>query len=197
MDVFRTQGLRAASAGAPDWMRRIPRILLGALIALSLAGCGPRDPLESKVDASTYTSFALWRSRLGERLSPGQVRDVDLAIQEIRFRIMAEGKASGSEAIDQAMMEAIHESTVRRVLQMGLGWGLKRSQEERATLETAMNQNALMRTRPGDTESSQYLVDLRERQASRLEAAKQEEAKFRKALEEAGVASDTDAAPHS
>jgi hypothetical protein len=69
------------------------------------------------------------------------------------------------------MLQMVDGQPLRHVFQEGLGWGLERSEAERSTLEAGMKSNALMRTRPGDTDSANYLADLRERQVKRLAAA--------------------------
>jgi hypothetical protein len=130
----------------------------------------------------------MWRSGAAGRLAPEQLADLDEAVQEIRFHVMAQGKVSGSEAVDYEMLQAIDGQSVRRVLQRGLGWELERARAEQSALELSMRRNALMRTRPGDTASADYLSDLQDRQAVRLKAATEEVAHVRERLAAAGLA---------
>jgi hypothetical protein len=162
------------------------RILLVGLACLAAAGCAPGDPLNGKVDASDGLAFSMWRSSAGHDLTPQQVIDVDRSVQEIKFHIMATGAASGGEAVDAAMRQMINGLTVRQLLQQGLGLELKRAEDERSALETGMKNNALMTTRPGDTDSAEYLVALRERQTARLKAATDEVNQARERLAAAG-----------
>ena len=129
----------------------------------------------------------MWRSRAAGRLTPEQLGDFDHAVQAIKFHIMSTGQASGSEAIDQAMLVIVDGKTVREVFRTGLGWELKIAEDERATLEDSLRKNALMTTRPGDTASSNYLSDLRERQTARFDAATAEVARIRSRLVAAGL----------
>jgi hypothetical protein len=162
------------------------RILLCALACLAAAGCGPKDPLDAKVDAGDGLAFSMWRSGAEHDLAPQQVIDLDRSVQEIKFHIMAAGAASGGDAVDAAMRQIVNGLTVRQLLQKGLGWELDRAEAERNALETGMRQNALMTTRPGDTDSAEYLVALKERQTARLRAATDEVNHVRERLAAAG-----------
>ena len=164
-----------------------PRVLAIALVLLALAGCGPRDPLESTVDGGDPLSFSMWRSHAADRLSPDQLGDFDHAVQAIRIRVMSVGQTSGSEGIDLAMLRIVDGKTVREVLRTGLGWELELAEAERLTLEDSLRKNALMRTRPGDTASANYLSDLHDRQAARLGAATLEVARIRGRLAASGL----------
>jgi hypothetical protein len=145
--------------------------ILCAALACALSGCAPSDPLDTKVIANDELGLSMWKGDVARSLTLRQAADIDLALQEIRFHIMATGAASGSKAVEDAMLQSVDGQTLRHVLQEGLGWGLERSEAERSTLEAGMKTNALMRTRPGDTDSANYLADLRQRQVKRLKAA--------------------------
>jgi outer membrane murein-binding lipoprotein Lpp len=153
------------------------RIFAAALACLALAGCGPSDPLDGRVDAADGLAFSMWRSNVERDLTPQQV---------VEFHVMAAGAASGSDAVEAAMRQMINGLTVRQLLQRGLGWELDRAEAERSALETGMRQNALMTTRPGDTDSSEYLIALKERQTARLRAATDEVNRARERLAAAG-----------
>jgi len=162
--------------GAASTRGRRPRpahggLVLGAFLCAACAACGPRDPLDMKVDARDYIGLSMWQSDAGRRLSARQLADFGEAMQEIKFHVMAEGMARGSADVDTASWGIIDERTVRDVLQMGLGWELYRSREERSELVLAMRRNARLTTRPGDAESATYLSELRGRQVARLNAA--------------------------
>jgi hypothetical protein len=157
---------------------------LGPAVALVIfaAGCSRGDPLESTVKATDETTFTMWRSGEVDRVAPEQCADIDKAVQEIRFQVIAEGKASGSDAVEEATLQEIDGLTVRALLLRGLGFELARAESERSTLDNSMKINAKMRTRPGDTESATYLTDLRDRQLPRLLAATEEVEHTRKKL---------------
>lgn len=179
---------RQPAFAPPIWGRALPRILSVVLACAALAGCGPSDPLEGKVQANDDLALSMWRSQAERDLNPQQVLDFDRSVQEIKFKIMATGAASGSEAVATAMRGTIDGQTVRHVLQLGLGFELERAEAERSTLEAGMKQNALMTTRPGDNDSANYLIDLKQRQTARLRAATEEVAHARERLAAAGGA---------
>jgi hypothetical protein len=164
----------------PSAARTLLLVLSGS-VALA-TGCGPSDPLDAKVSATDSLSLAMARSEAEHHLAPEQLADFDKAIEEIKLHIMGEGTAHGGDAVMEAMLEKVNGQTLRSVIQMGLGWELSRAEFERSTLEKSMATNALMRTRPGDTDSATYLSDLRERQAVRLGAATEEVNHVRKRL---------------
>jgi hypothetical protein len=159
-----------------------------ALVCLGAAGCGPGDPLDAKVSANDELGLSMWRGDSSRNLTPQQVADLDRALQEFRFHLMATGAASGSKAVEDAMLEAVNGQTLRHVLQQGLGWELDRAESERLTLAASMKTNALMTTRPGDSDSAEYLADLRERQVARLKAATDEVNHARERLAATGMA---------
>jgi hypothetical protein len=180
-----------ATVAATPHARRGPAGALGSVLVALLAGlaagaCGPSDPLEGRVDAGDPLAFSIWRSEAAGRLTPAQLADLDKAVQEYRFHVMARGGASGSAAVEDAALRMIGGRSVRHVLRQGLGWALERASDEKAALEASMRQNALMRTRPGDTASEAYLADLADRQASRLRSAAAEVDHVRERLAAAG-----------
>jgi hypothetical protein len=158
-----------------------------AMVLLMLVGCGPSDPLETQVRAEDYMDFSMWRSHASGRLSPEQLDDFDQAVQAIRIRVMSVGQTSGSEWIDLGMFKIVNGKTVREVLRTGLGWKLELAEAERVALEDSLRKNALMRTRPGDSDSAGYLRDLRNRQTGRLQAATLEVARIRARLAASGL----------
>jgi hypothetical protein len=169
---------------------RAPNILRSLfLIALfgAAAGCGPSDPLDGTVSANDELGVKMWRLEVGRDLTPRQGADLDRALQEYRFHLMAAGTVHGSVAIEDAVLQMINGQTVRHVLQEGLGWELERAEAERATLEAGMRTNAQMHTRPGDTDSADYLTDLRTRQVARLKAATDEVNRARESLAATGA----------
>lgn len=154
------------------------RLLFAIAILLALSGCGPSDPLDHTVSASSPARFAAWRAHV---MSDGGVetrKHVDEALQEIRMSITGERElkrqrgervASGSEEIDEAVRQRVDGRTLRQVVQLGYELRVRRLKEELAGLENAMSKNAQLVTRPGDLESKQHLEGLRDRQLVRVE----------------------------
>ncbi len=155
---------------------------LAAFLGFAVAGCGPSDPLAMKVDGRDFLALSMWKSDASRRLTAQQLADFDEAVQEVKFRMMADRAANGGVSVDKASLEAIDGKTVTQVLQMGLGWEFERMDAERAELARAIEQNAQMRTRPGDFESKTYLSDLHDRQLVRLHAATDQVAHIRERM---------------
>jgi hypothetical protein len=168
--------------------RAFIRILPTALLCAGAAGCGPSNPLDETVSAKDELGFTMWRGDAAHDLSPDQAADLDRALQEIRFHVMAGGTVHGSRDVEDAALQMVNGQTVRHVLQQGLGWELERAEAERSTLEAGMRTNAQMRTRPDDTASQDYLTDLRSRQVARLKAATDEVNHARESLAATGAA---------
>src|SRR5580698_10297562 len=145
------------------------RIWTGIVVAACFAaqGCGPSDPLEMTVDADSLVGFAMWRNKAADRLDPAQMAEFDEAVREIRYKAMTVGTASGTEAVEEAAREVINGRTARDVMEMGLEWELSRLEAERWELGTASSGNAHARTKPGDTDSANYLQEIVQRQDAR------------------------------
>lgn len=161
-------------------MRRLGFVLIPGLIMLATVGCGPSDPLDRVVDAGSATAFNIWKSQSTGRLSPQHLRDLDEVVQELKLAVMAGREATGADAIEEAVRAKIDKHTLRDALRLGYESKIKRLEVERKGLMIATEQNGRLVTRPGDTESSDYLKRFQEKQNTRLQAA---ESEFRSAQE--------------
>jgi hypothetical protein len=146
------------------------KIILAAACAAT-QGCGPSDPLDLTVKADTYVGFAMWETNARERLDPAQMADFEEAVQEIKYRTMANATKGSTETVEEAARDAVDGRSVRYVLELGLGWELSRLQGERAELDKATSGNAHAYTYPDDTASADYLNSLVKRQQARLREA--------------------------
>lgn len=177
---------RCRAAGKIPW---------SLLLCVALAGCGPEDPLDIKVDAKNYVAFSMWESEASSRLTAQQLKDFNEALQEIKFRIMADGTAAGRDGVEQAAWEMIDEKTVRDVLRMGLSRELERVRAEQAALARSMDQNRRLITRPGDVASKSYLSLLHEREAEHLNAVNAQISHARERLAAYGLSVEVSAQP--
>jgi len=151
---------------------------------LAAAGCGARDPLESKVTAESPVGLQMWMADASGRLSQEQAANLQEAIQELRFRIMAEGRASGSGPIEAALCGEIDGKSVREVVIAGFNCEAARLQGELAELHNSTRENARLRVREGDTASADYLDRVRTKVAKRLEDAVDAQARAKRILAE-------------
>jgi hypothetical protein len=157
---------------------RLARALLVLVVAATVAGCGPSDPLDQIVAAPTLSRLAAWRAGIASD-SDARVRmRVEEALQEIRInyaaereikRQMEEPVVRGTEVLDEAVRQRVNGRRLRDVLRLGYELRVRRLKEELAGLEDAMKKNAQLVTRPGDLESKHHLEGLRDRQLVRVQ----------------------------
>jgi hypothetical protein len=134
--------------------------------------------MDAKVQAPDAASFAMWQADTESGLDPGPRADFEQAVQEIRFHVMA-GGASGSEAVQAALLQSIDGKSVREVLRLGLGWALDRAEKERDDLKKALGYNsaAVMHHPAGDDRDT--MAAAVQRQADRLAKAEAEVSRLR------------------
>lgn len=163
----------AASAG------RALRLLLLAAALAAAQGCREREPLTLRVSAPSQAEFLAWKAQARERMGPALVADFDDAVLEIGRRLRTEGGPGG-----EAVRAAINGRNLREVLQLGLGYKLRRLELEASTLEMSLRgAGDVQRGRmPGDRGPAQATADLRARQQERLRAAQTEVAAVRTRL---------------
>jgi hypothetical protein len=148
------------------------RSWVSLLIAcVAFAGCARVEPMERKVRGDSGPGLLAWRAKMADELTPSQWADFNEALQEIKYRIMADGEASGSGAIEEAMLTRIDGHTVREVIITGLSLEVYRVEAERAEAAEALAHNTKLRTRKGDEDSAQYLSSVVNAQQLRLQAA--------------------------
>jgi hypothetical protein len=169
---------------------RSQRLFLGAILAglLVTAGACSRDTgKEPTVRAETVHDFTMWRTRLGDKLTPEQWREFDAAVQEIRLEAARTGEATGSGPVDAAMRAKIHGHTVREVIALGYDAQLRRLGVDREVLVSLMDRNATLQVRPGDTASADYLKRKRDDQLAELKKIDDQIAAVREKRAAAGV----------
>jgi len=151
---------------------------------LAAAGCSSRDPLEAKVTAESPVGLQMWISDVSGRLSQEQAGNLQEAIQELRFRIMSEGRASGSAPIEAALCEELDGKTAREVIVAGFSCEVDRLQDELSELHHSTRENARLRVREGDTASADYLDRVRAKVTKRLADAIDAQARAKRILAE-------------
>jgi hypothetical protein len=157
------------------------------LAGFGLSACGPSDPLDLRVESTTQLDLDIWRSNSLNRLSPEQLADFNEAYQQIKFQLMADGKARGAVAVESAALKLIDGLTVREVLETGFDSELARDEAEFTLRSKAIEGNRQLRTRPGDIESQRYLADLDERQRRELQEEERDIARIKTRLTASGL----------
>lgn len=145
---------------------------LGLLIAV--AGCGPTDIQTAKVAADDPTAFFRWKRDVGSQLTTEQQRQLELTQQELRLDIQLRQKASGHDAIEQAMCERLNHLTVKEALLLGAHLKWQRLAAERDDLQRVASRNAQLITKPGDLAAAAELARYRGTFQQRIERLTQE-----------------------
>lgn len=139
------------------------------VVGLIGAGCQKKDPRTEPVKSGSPSAFARWRTMASGEIKAEEWREFDALLQEIRLRVTAEKRASGSEAVEAVMRADIDGKTFREVLLMGYEARLKRVVPERGEVKMAMDENIrrAMAERSGTTTAGD-IQRMRERQDKRL-----------------------------
>lgn len=154
---------------------RVPRLPALALLLLALGlltACQRTPLLDRSVTAENTAAFGSWQRANRGDFTPEGWTEFEAIQQDIKVRIIALKEASGTEAVNEAMLAKINGRSVRAVLQQGLEARLWRLNVEREEFEKMLQGNSTLRTREGDTASADYLKRKRAEQEERLQRAK-------------------------
>ncbi|HEY4248228.1 MAG TPA: hypothetical protein VGM64_15370 [Lacunisphaera sp.] len=157
------------------------------LLVLVLGACTKVAPLDEKVVATSDSDFEMWKSDVAGDFNLQEWQDFDGALQDIKFEIMASGKASGTTGVSNAAYTRINGKTVREVLKTGFDLKLKRLGDEREKVAAFLVINKNFKTRAGDEESASQLANIREEQARRLEELDSHIAEAREVVQRRGL----------
>jgi len=138
-----------------------------------LLGCAKIPPGQQRVEADTPINFAMWRSRNGDVLTPQEWASFDLALDEFKLKIMMDGQASGSEAVDLALRTKIDGMKLGEVMQSGLQMRRDRILAAQAVLEESLLINSRLKLKPGYDEKAQMLAEKLQEQTDRLAKMKE------------------------
>jgi len=142
------------------------------LFVLLASGCGEGNPLDSKIKSIDKNDYLFWYGKF-VRTVPNRVeRQFEEALQEIKFEIMAQKRASGPNDIERVLWEEINNVTARGVIIRGFASKKQRLEYELKLAEQILSANSSMTTNPGDTESYKVLTDKIESDRKRVERIK-------------------------
>lgn len=142
--------------------------LIAVICFALLLGCSRPPPGRQPVEATTPINFAMWRSENNDALTRKEWSLFDLAMDELKLKLMLDGQASGSEAIDRALRAKINGLPLRDVMLSGLQLRLKRLSFDKTILEESLSENSQLKLRPGEDEKAQALAAKIRAQAERL-----------------------------
>ena len=161
---------------------------LACLLCAALAGCGPKDPLDTPVDAGDTLALSMWRAQVSDRFSSEQWTDFDEAMREIKYQIMAEGTLTGAADITAEALDRIHGHTMREAMSLGLNWEHERVEKERNELMRVVDRNARLRTNEDDLRSQHVLEEIRDHQLQRLREANADLRRIEQRMSADGIA---------
>jgi hypothetical protein len=156
------------------------------LIGFCATGCRPTNLLDEKVDGRTPFGFVMWRAQLAEKQTPQERQELAETIQEVNYWVTTNGIATGSVAVDEAVRAEIDGVTVRELLLKGYEAKRQRLDLEKVRLEDDVATNSQLQTRPGDTDSADYLARVRQEQTDRLDKTIRDLRVINKRLDELG-----------
>lgn len=130
---------------------------VAAVGCLFLAGC-QKPVLDTRVSAASQEDLDRWLANEGARLTPGQQQELRNMEQELKVAIMTSGEATGSEAVNQRLLEKINGLTLREVLLRSHQAAADRLERERKLYQGTLDSQSSLRTRPGDTASADYVA---------------------------------------
>jgi hypothetical protein len=163
---------------------KIARIVLLGALAAGICSCGKPDPRTAPVKSASPSAFARWRTMASDGIRVEEWREFDSLLQELRMRVTAEKRASGSEAVEAAMRAGIDGRTFQEVLLLGYEARLRRVIPERGEVELAMSENIRRARREKSATTAGDIERMRERQDKRLRELDAEIAQARKRTSE-------------
>lgn len=166
---MRTICLPWRSAGEAMSLRNTSFILLLCTAIAAAGGCSRGEPRETPIEAKGAVIFAKWRQKVAHAFSPDEWREFDAALNEIRLGLMITEEATGSAAIQQALLQRVDGRTFEEALALGYSSQLLRLDLARREARDLLEGNALLAVRPGDHASARHLEELTRRQQARLQ----------------------------
>ncbi len=155
-------------------MKAHASLALFMLAAALVGGCQRTPRLEQKVAAETSTDFARWQRDARGAFTADEWAEFETALQDIKVKIITHQEATGADAVNDALRPKVNGRTVREVLQQGYDAKRWRLGVEKCELEKMMQANSSLRTTPGDTASSGFLGEKRQKQEERLKKVGEE-----------------------
>ncbi len=140
-------------------MSRITQTLaaFGLALALGLAGCSPRDPLDLPVKAATAQDYNFWLNDDYGRLGPLAQKDYDEAFRELNLAAMTAGAGLSTEEQKARVLSQIDGRTVREVIILGFTAEISRVQVLRADAAKLLKDNEHLLTTPSKPEEIRTL----------------------------------------
>jgi hypothetical protein len=150
------------------------RNLSVSLICIFLFGCGPKDPLEFPITATSGLAFMQWRARHDDQLGKPLAKELDTALQELRQDLSRRHPGISPDHRTALLHQHIHQKSLRDVLIEGLRLKLARLEDEISAMRAVLVQNRDLVAQ--DTESRAKLDFITKHQEQQLDAAHEAQA---------------------
>lgn len=190
--------MNTAPVFIPSWRRRSrPESWVLPVLLLLLAGCPqpPTDTLDLRISEGDSSDYERSLQVIADRQTAAERTEFAQALQELRYQAMtADGRRSGTD-LNAALREQIAGLAVRDVLVLGGTIRLRRKQAEDQALLRSLLMNQRLRTKPGDTDSADFLDSVRGGQSRQLQVLREEISALKRRLDELKPARDQAGAP--
>lgn len=120
-----------------------------SLLFLGLAGCGPADPLDRKIDAESPTALAIWHRNQARALSPLELQRFDRAQKELQWFVVTEWQGLDPQAQQAKWRDHVHRVTVRQFIVQGHQFANLRLERELADQRRLLLLHDQLLFRPG------------------------------------------------
>jgi hypothetical protein len=124
----------------------------GLALALALASCGPRDPLDLRVKATTASDYNFWLNDDYGRLSPLVQHDYDEAYRELSLSVMTRQAGLSPDEQKEKVLAAVDGLTVREVIIRGLRLAVDRLKVQRDDNSRLLKDNEHLLATPSTPE---------------------------------------------
>lgn len=145
----------------------VPLLIASAL--LLAAGCSKTPFVERPIAAATADDFAAWRAELGTQVTQAEWQDFDIAVQELKIKVMAERGGSAKAVLDEGMRAKINGKTFKEALILGFEARRERLDRERGEVQARLDHDSRLVVKAGDTASANYINTVRRADMDRKE----------------------------
>jgi len=128
-------------------------LVIVALLLLSVAGCAPQNPYESRIKAATPEQLASWLMFDTRDLKDSEITEMNMCLGEIKTHL----RATGADNIEERLCVELDGKPLKWVFTEGYRLRFESLKAERQLHIEDLKYKERLRTKPGDTASEDYL----------------------------------------
>lgn len=145
-----------------------------ALLLLALSGCkGPSR--DDKISAKDDIGFELWISDHRDLLSPADIKEINTARQQIRYKVMQKQPGLPSSELAAAVYQEIDGRTLQELLRTGYALQIERMKTELLNYQPQLERFQTHKQNPGLDDEQKQTVDAALAKLDRLMREHQQE----------------------